>query len=747
MHSSPLFSFGFAGPAMLAWGVAIALPILVHLWRRRHSREETWGSMRLLEEAIGRSRRRLQIERGFLLLLRMLLILFLVLAVAEPVADTGTAASVVSDAKIHRVIVIDGSFSMAYKPTDRSRFEHAKEIAQRIVKSGQTGDGYSLVLAGSPPQIVIDAPVFQRDRFAQAIDQLQQPDATLAPLETLRQIEKVLSRSQNARYKFARTEIYFLSDFCRVGWIVPEKTQAKVYQRLAAQLNRKATLIAIDLGQTDATNGSITSLWATPSATTVGRPIQFHAELKYFGTAKPPKSHVELFLNGRVAQRQTVKFDKNLQATVVFSHTFTKSGLQEVELRLQQDHLDVDDRRFLIVPVHEAVRVLLVDGRPQQDRLRAAGNFLATALKSDEADTVNAFSPDSNHFSQKFTVETIHENSLPETSLATYDTVLMANVAQVTSAEAKALDRYVRQGGELVLFLGDQVMTDRYNRMLKDLLPAQLGKTLTFETPPKLDPLGYRHPIVQPFQAHPESGLLTLPIRRAIQLDTETHPQTQVVLATEEGEPLIVEQTVEAGRVILVATSADTSWTMAPIWPSFVPLVQRMASLGFEATASNRNLEVSQPIFITAQKDEVLAQTRIVTPRDMNLPLVPSEEKMNTWSFHQTDVAGIYTLQENGKENLEERFAVNVNPIESNLAKLSKTMLQNDVWPGIRFAYRTTWNEQTANLSLNGSFAATGENRASRNLLFFGLLLLAIETCWIIRNFSPKKSKRRQIEA
>ena len=734
-----IFSIGFASPAMLAWGVAIALPVLIHLWRKRHAGEEPWGPMRLLEEAMGRSRRRLQIERGFLLLLRMLLILLLVLAVAEPVAEISTAASMAPDARVHRVMVIDGSFSMAYRPTDRSRFEQGKEIIQRIIQTGRPGDGYSLIVAGSPSDVVVADPVFEPQRFAQVVDQLRQQDMTLDPLDMLRQTRKVTLRGKAARYEFDRTEIYFLSDLCRVGWSLQDKALAKEARKLAADLSSKATLTVIDLGQADAANGSIAQFHATPSATTSGQPVEFNIETQHFGLPQPRQSLIEFFVNGRSVGRQTLKPAPDGHASTSFSYTFPSSGLHEVECRLQEDQLDVDNHRFLIVPVHDAIRVLLIEGRPGHDPLSTAGGFLKAALQTrhDEAPSLPS-STDSEStqvaVGKTYHVDTIHEGALAETSLAAYDTVALANVAQITATEAKALDRYIHQGGELLLFLGDQVMPDRYNKMLAGLLPAELDDLITFDTPPKLDPMDYRHTIVRPFQSHPESGLLTIPIHRMIRLVTDDHPETQIALATEDGKPLIVEHRVGAGRVVLVATSADTSWTLAPIWPSFVPLVQTMASLGFESIAENLNREVSQPLSGTLNAGETVDRLRIVTPEDQRLPVTaPQDSKKHTddtWQFTRTEIAGIYRLQEEGKETPGDRFAVNVDPLESDLAKMSKSNLQNDIWPGVRFVYRTTWADQPLDLSTSTNQG----NATSRNLLFLGLLLLVLETCWIIRN-------------
>ena len=58
------------------------------------------------------------------------------------------------------------------------------------------------------------------------------------------------------------------------------------------------------------------------------------------------------------------------------------------------------------------------------------------------------------------------------------------------------------------------------------------------------------------------------------------------------GDPLVVEQGVRRGHVVLVATSADTSWTALPVWPSYVPLVQEMLAWCVGREIQRRNVEV-----------------------------------------------------------------------------------------------------------------------------------------------------------
>src|SRR5882724_8471479 len=77
-----LWQFGSAG--MLAWGLAAALPILIHLWSRRKYRQERWAAMAFLLAALRKNARRIQLEQWILLAIRTVILVLFALALADP---------------------------------------------------------------------------------------------------------------------------------------------------------------------------------------------------------------------------------------------------------------------------------------------------------------------------------------------------------------------------------------------------------------------------------------------------------------------------------------------------------------------------------------------------------------------------------------------------------------------------------------------------------------------------------------
>ena len=71
---------------------------------------------------------------------------------------------------------------------------------------------------------------------------------------------------------------------------------------------------------------------------------------------------------------------------VSFAYRFDTPGDHVVEIRLGADLLDVDNHRWLSVPVKEHLRVLCVDGKPAGGPIGGATDYVALALNPEAGD-------------------------------------------------------------------------------------------------------------------------------------------------------------------------------------------------------------------------------------------------------------------------------------------------------------------------------------------------------------------------
>jgi len=697
---------------MLGWLAVAAAPVVIHLLSRRRYRVSDWAAMQFLVAAVRESRRRLRIENVLLLVVRTLIIVLVVSAVADPYVESSGLLFAAGGGRTHRVLVLDGSYSMGYETDGRTRFDRAKELAARIVEASPQGDGFSLVLMSSPPRAPVDSAALSPADFLRELEAARPTEGSFDLAATLECVDSVLRKTRRERPRFERHEVYFLTDLGRVGWTSRAGRATDVEAvRLAKQLANRARLVVIDLGRPGADNLAVTRLESVGACVTTACPVEIAAVPHNFGRRDCNGQNVELMIDGRRAARRTVDLSAGRSSVVRFTHRFDAPGDHVAEVRLKGDRLPVDNWRRLVLPVRRSIGALCVDGRPGGPRGGACA-YLAVALApGDDLQAASWVRP-----------RIVPESTLVETDLSPYDCVFLCDVAQVTPSEARMLGRYVRAGGGLVVFLGDRVDAARYNRELFDgesLLPARLQGVVE-GAGGALDPRDYAHPIVEPFRGREKAGLLNTPIEKYYKLTLPRRTNARVALATQSGEPLIVTQSVGRGRVALVATSADTSWTAGPLWPSYVPIVQEILAYAIAGRIAERNVMVGEAIFGTvsgAGGDG--GRVRLPDGREQTLSIRSAAEGRE-WSFDGTEQSGVYAVRFDGSE-AESLFAVNVDTIESDLDKLTEAQLREEIWPGVTFDYRTTWEEATT---------ATIGPRAglARGLLVGVLVLLLAET-------------------
>jgi hypothetical protein len=331
-------------------------------------------------------------------------------------------------------------------------------------------------------------------------------------------------------------------------------------------------------------------------------------------------------------------------------------------------------------------------------------------------------------------VEVVAESQLARRELDPYDVVVLCNIAQFTESEVTALDDYLKQGGGVVVFGGDQVVRDNYNRLLyaggKGILPAMLGPNVgdsaKKESSFGFDPLQYAHPIVADFAGQADPVQASLTGSRTWEFHKLTLPkdtEAKVALAFENGDPAVIEGRRHRGTVIQVATSADAGWTTWPLHPSYPPIMEKIVFEAASGRLSQRNVRVGQPLDLALPASGVSAAVTVVTPDGRSVPtkLRPAGG-LSQLHFEETDLSGAYQVKIGPPLAVEDLFAANPNPAESNPAKLDRAGLAEAV-PGWNFAYMTNWKELSRDA---GAVSRRGD--LHRPLLYGVLALLLVES-------------------
>lgn len=715
-----LLAFGFGNLAMLGWLAAAAAPLLIHLWSRHRFREVDWAAVQFLLSAMRKNARRLKLQQWLLLAVRTLLIVLVVLAAAEPYG-AGLIAGGSTAAPTHKILVLDTSYSMTHyldadnsdsrgqgkESTSDTNFGRAKSLAAELVRNSSAADTFTLIAMSQPARTVLGCNVVDSAAIAEQIASLA-PSHTAANLAaTLDLVAEALNCDANSSRRLERQEVYFFTDLQRSTWSANERepTAGHAHELLKAMAS-KATVVIVDVGTPDASNLAVTRLAAHEPLAAVGQELAFSATLHNFGDQPRQKCVVEILVDGQPFGEQTVDVPAGGDADVHFTHRFDMPGSHTIALRAAADALRIDDTRYLAFPVKDRVAVLCVAGRD------GAAKYVASALRPDSS-AASVIEP-----------TIITEGELQDVELTDFDCIFLCNVAQLTASEAERLARFAASGGGVIFFLGDRVDAEKYNELARrdqgslsteatgkltnppveqgspssraaPLFPVQLGP-ITDSTSFGIDPLDYNHPIVAPFRGRERAGLLTTPVARYFKLlAPQDRPDIEIAAALPNGDPLIVAAPVGTGCTIVVATDGSLSsvdattgnpWTTWPTWPSFLPVIRELtlyASAGRHGRAQQTVGEVVSGILHAATTNTELLEILRPDGRVDSVDMRISADGLH-WSYDKTDISGIYTLR--GKAATEaEQFAVNVDTVESNLAKtdvesLPTELLVRDTW-------------------------------------------------------------------
>ena len=673
-----MWTFGSSG--MLLWGVAALLPIAIHLWSRRKYSRVSWAAMEYLLAAFQKQARRIRLEQWILLTLRVMILLLLALALADPIVSRLSAPTtgIPGEPRRHFVLVLDGSYSMGAKQDGVARFQSAKDVAGKWLRRARQGDGFTLVMMANPPQVVIRTPAFDVEDVLQEMKDLQLSHGRASLEGTLAELSQLVNQVRQEQPRLEETVIGFFTDMGETTW------QAATDRRVVEQLNQlteTARLEVIDVGGENAVNTAITRCELDSDWITVRQEVPWEAEIQNFSSRALKGQPIEFWVDGQRIHQQRVDLEPNSQAVINYRVRFDRPGEHQVEVRTSGDALAIDNRRWVSVQVQETIEVLCVEGRP------GAARYVELSLNP------------SNVRQAQVHAEVVSESGLLERELSRYAAVFLCNVGRFSLEEANVLYEYLQGAGTVIFFLGDLVEVGDYNeylgsgRKVRRVLPVELLE-LAPTTTYRLDPLDYQHPIVAPFRGQVRSGLLTSPISRYIRAKPYTANQEaapNVALRFFNSDPALVEEQIGRGHSIVFTTAASSQskdlsqdpavpWSDLGTWPSFLPLVQETLAMAVRAQERSRNVQVGQLLEIRQQAAGQLERVEVVNPRGESERLALNHaDSRKVWWYEGTSLSGLYEARFGSPVNGSRWFAVNVDTRESDLTRSDITLLPDQI--------------------------------------------------------------------
>jgi hypothetical protein len=659
---------------LLAGGLLAAVPIVIHLLNRRRYKVVQWAAMEFLLQAVKKNRRRLRFEQWLLLAARCAVMVLLGLALARPLGCGSSSLAALGERTGLHVFVIDTSYSMAYqwpRGEARSHLDQAKKVAETVInRLSPGGESVAVITAGAPSGSAIPKATYDLEAASGAVQRLEQTSAGTDLAGALQRALDVAAENGNQPVK----RLYILTDSTRSALETPE---AKAIQDLGRKLAQQYRITYFNLGRRDQANAAVAGLRPTSHLVTTKFNQELVADVRGFGPAASTAT-LQWRLDGSPIGTSSVTPDPKGVTVSLGNVAFKTGGPHAVTATLAaDDRLQLDNTRQRVVEVASELKVLIVEGDRGAGPVSGSAAFLSVALAPPkEAGANNAGGRTDSYVAP----ETISDLELGNKVLTDYRAVVLTNVGSITDQQADALQKFVQQGGTLVVFAGELVNGDVYNRTLlpKGLLPGPLTRRMSVAADApgyKFDfkPQGSLHPLLQILRGEERSGLDTAQVFTYWQ--TKLSPETKVerVLdylppegaASPEHDPAITVHSVGSGRVVFFSTTANAEWTSLPAKPVYVTLMHELLQGSVAGDDGWLNLLVGQSLELPPRV-RLSGQPMLTDPANNQLVLEQAKAADGTTVYRSPVLKrpGLYTLS-TGAANYP--VAVNAPEVEADV--------------------------------------------------------------------------------
>ena len=679
--------------SLFLWALPlVAVPVVIHLLRRRQREIVPWGAMQFLQPEIIHQRKMKRIDELLLMILRTLAIAGVILAMAQPMLSGGLFGLGAAEEEV--IFIVDVSLSTDVGEDNRTRLDDIRDAVQAKLDDLDSGDRLRILLAGERPEWLYPAAMeLSGETRARLNEDLKNLKPTLASADLGAALMTALEL-QPDRKVYSR-KIHLFTDGFAEGWQADSNI---LWQKIRQQRERAAVPTTISVWTPEVAseaahhNISLEEIRSLRTHVSLDELVTLTAIVRNRGDQPVENLTLDWQANGEdIGNSRIPSLEPGTTGEVEFDYATTQQGIVRVECRLNvNDDLRLDNRSERLLSVVDRIPLLIVAGAGEVDPPRGGVKLVLSALGQ------STLARQLDQWKSVFEPRLISWEELEGENLDPYACVLLMNVPNVSEAEVQNLTRFVRNGGGVWLIPGAGTNLDSFNASFHrggaGLAPLPLsGLRSESPTEEQYDVL------IPPERSHPALNIIgdlerldihEVRLMEFIKQDAPDHfPSSRIWLQTAAGSPLVVENFLGRGRVIVQSIPISLDWSNLPICRLYVAMVQEWLLYLAQPSAAQLNLEPGETFRFSTSMELETADLEIVTPLDQTKrPALLQQEGESRIFFADTSWPGSYRLRTRTDDQTIAPFHVARNLDESSLTPLADSARQQLVeLSGIQF--------------------------------------------------------------
>lgn len=600
----------FINPLFLIGLIAVVIPVIIHLFQFRRFKKEYFSDISLIKEIQIETKKQAKLKHLIVLLLRILAIIALVLAFAQPFIPSNNQV-VIPKAKHYVGIYSDNSFSMLAECKNINLLNEARNKALEIAAAYKGSDFLQLLTN----EFEAKHRQFQNlEDFTSFVDEIQ-------PAPASRELQEILVRFRETfknTGKGAR-QIYIISDFQKSKEF-PGK----------GNFDSTVNYFLVPLRSNSTANIYIDSCWFGSPVHLINQKTRLYVRVVNKSDAAVEKIPLKLSFNNSQKAVTSLSIAPNSFTDVLISYSETEKGLHKGVLEIIDNPVVFDDRFYFSYNIQPAIPVLCINGTHSTAYL----NMLFNKDSSFEYSSVNEKQVDYSSFSQK-------------------NLIILNELKEISTGMSQEIQKFVNNGGDLLLIPAKDMNIAEYNRMLQPF--GIKGYSQVQKISQKINFINLQSEIyTDVFEGMPEN--IDLPkTQMYYNIQQSTTDQVEVLLRMMNSDAFLSQYLVGRSKIYLLSTPLQTEFSNFARHALFVPTLYNIALNSSESSKLFYNLgsgnnEIELPFSANSETDQVFVMKHTESNKEI-IPAYRNIQGKHVLVFgEEIQEAGNYMILKNNQE-------------------------------------------------------------------------------------------------
>lgn len=445
----------FLFPAFLFALFTIIIPILIHLFSFRRFTTVYFSNVNYLRNIKKESKKKSHLKHLLMLIARILTIICLVFAFAQPYIPSKNQPVKTENQII--TIYIDNSFSMNALSTQGQLLEMARLKAFEIAETYPVGTNFRLITNDFHPR---HQHLFNKEQFLQQITDIKSSSRTV-PLSV---VYNRIKSGYNYPPSNPGSVIYYLSDF-----------QTRITDLQNFEPDSLFTNYFLPFSPGPTANLYIDSCWMESPAHKIGQEELLNVRIVNHSEETFQNLPIKFYLNDTLKALGNFDIAANGEQVVELSYMNLTAGLQTGYAEISDYPVTYDNTFYISYMVRPVLKALAITNPTYR------GNSGVRWLRA-------LFAGDDYVQLEEMSIDNLSISRLPE-----FNTIFISNIYEISSGLMTELIRVVENGASLIFFPEPDGNLLNYNEFLGRLNANRIERFDT--TRRQLGGIEWQHPV------------------------------------------------------------------------------------------------------------------------------------------------------------------------------------------------------------------------------------------------------------